>query len=430
MTSVGRGLLLCGLLAVLGPLPAARAQHADAQHGGAVLSALGELSVRGMSLDDGRVPLSTRVAQARNLGHLGDEETAVTLLIEVLAKRPPRVLFEAVVASLSERRSVRAVPELLRALRARPSDPALVCRALTAIGGPQVVDAFATLAAAGDRQVKFHALRSLALLSPDRAAPLLLVALSAADEVVRRVALQIAVDVPRAPWLAPLAEALRQSAEQPEVIELAWALSRVPDGAGLSALMEAARGQPQPMFHLAVAIAVCLRAFPEAHEPTLRASALATLERVQPTSQRAAIQRFMRAERESVSSADPVSQKRAVALRRALRGRDGLSVPERVAAVGPLSRAGDPKAWVPLLAALVDQEPAVRREAIRWLSLSDVLEVRDALRRRAGLEADPEVAALAQWAADADPRAFDDPWGVGRTLLSVAVDHEVAPLAR
>jgi hypothetical protein len=278
--------------------------------------------------------------------------------------------------------------------------------------------------------VKFHALRSLAVLSSERAGPLLLVALSSSDEVVRRMALQIAVDVPRIPWLAPLADALRQSAEQPEVIELAWALSRIPQGAGLSALMEAARAQPQPMFHLAVAIAVCLRAFPDGHEPKLRVDALATLDRVQPASQRAVIQEFLRAERESVAGTEPVSQKRAVALRRALRGREGQPVPERVAAVGPLSRAGDPKVWVPLLAALVDQEPAVRREAIRWLSLSEALEVRDALRRRAALETDPEVAALAQWAADADPRAFDDPWGAGRALLSVAVDREVAPLAR
>jgi len=423
---------MCGLwLAVLGPEAAhAQAQHAQAQHGGAVLSALGRLSVRGVSLDDARVPLSTRVAQARNLGHLGDPELAVTVLIEVLSKRPPRALFEAVVASLAERRSARAVPELLRVLRARPVDPALVCRALTAIGGPQVIDAFAGLAAAGDRQVKFHALRSLAVLSPERAGPLLLVALSSADEVVRRVALQIAIDVPRTSWLAPLANALRQSAEQPEVIELAWALSRIPQGAGLPALMEAARVQPQPMFHLAVAIAVCLRAFPEAHEPTSRARAVAMLERVQPTSQRAVIQQFLGAERASVASPEAVSQKRAVALRRALRGREGQSVPERVAAVGPLSRSGDPKAWVPLLAALVDPEPAVRRETIRWLSFSDALEVRDALRRRAALETDPEVAALAQWAAGADPRAFDDPWGAGRALLSVAVDREVAPLAR
>jgi hypothetical protein len=83
-----------------------------------------------------------------------------------------------------------------------------------------------------------------------------------------------------------------------------------------------------------------------------------------------------------------------------------------------------------MLAGLADPELAVRREVIRWLSLSDALEVHDALRRRAALEVDPEVATLAQWAADGDVRALEDAWGAGRALLSVAVDREVAPLAR
>ncbi len=407
-----------------------------------VLSRLGELSVDGASLDDPRVPMPRRIAQARALGRWGEPAAAVSVLTETLARRPSEPLRSAVIAALAERRSVQAVAELLRALRGRAGSTAWLIQALSTIGGPPVIEAMSELAKQGDRSQRDAALRVLVRIAPDRAAPLMLEAWASQTPGERERMLPIAVAHPHGLWLSVLEDGLREARNEGEAATLTWSLTRVPEGAGLTGLLEASNVSGELPVHLRVALAVALRAHKQHVAPAERQRALDALQRGGSAEDKARTLLLATGEATSdEASADALDPAADPALhwRKVLRIRGDTAIRERVQAARALGRVADPKAHVPLIAALEDPSPDVRRTAVVALARLGRASGRDALHRHEAVELDPEVAEITARALQGDPIALDDPWFLGRQLREslsplpsapAPVDRQVAPLAR
>lgn len=403
-------------------------------HAQGVLSSLGELSVDGASLDDARVPVSRRVGQARALGRWGDPHVAVSVLIETLSRRPSEPLRSAVIQALAERRAVDAVPELVRALRGRMGSTAWLIQALSAIGGTSVIEPMIELTKHGDRSLRDAALRVLVRVAPDRAAPLMLEAGSGSDSAERQRVLSIAITHPNRLWLSLLQAGLREPRSEGDTAALTWALTRLPEGAGFPGLVAAAPVTGDLPLHLRVALAVTLRAHGQHLTEAQREQALSLLKRGGTAAERERLGRLAVGKDDpdatSSTAADTdASAERSVQLRKALRARGDEAIAQRVSAARQLGSLADPKAHVPLIAALADSSPDVRRTAVAALARLDRAQATSALQRHVTLELDPEVAELTALALNGDRLALDDPWFRGRQLRASLVDRQVAPLA-
>ena len=192
----------------------------------------------------------TTARAARALGRIGDAR-ATEPLVRMLASAAPALrpdLLRAL-AELGDPRASTAVARLLE-----DPDDAVVVAALEAIarlGGVDAAGPVQPIAERGAPERRAAAVRALVVLDPSRASPYVAAALLPdAPPELRRAALAAIFDAPS----APLVPALARLADDPEHAgHAADALARVPEGAGMAALLELApRGAP---FDVALALA-------------------------------------------------------------------------------------------------------------------------------------------------------------------------------
>jgi HEAT repeat protein len=337
------------------------------------------------------VPLSAAltgpaaVRAARLLGEIGDRASARSAgaLVRALGAADPAL--RAAAAQALGRMGVRAVAAaLLRLLR----DPATeVVQAalvgLAQLGAPAHAPALAAYLARAPQSQRPAALRALAAADPALAVQPLARALRGADTRLREAALQVIEgERPSAHWLPLLEQRFASDLRE----STASALARVPEGAGVVALLRVGRRSPESAERAARALAIALRAAGDDLPDEQREQAHALIQSLPP-------------ERRVLLSALARSDD---ALRAIGSGLAARSANARATAAAAATLLGDAEAGPALLSALArERDPeAARRLASAALELRVRTPSSLLWRLFADAETAPEAMLLAAASAD------------------------------
>lgn len=201
--------------------------------------------------------LAVPIASARAavvLGRIGDTRATEPLVARLRSALPAaRIEMLRALGAIGDERASSAIQGFLS-----ESDPDTVSAALEAlalVSGPERARPVASLADRGTSGQRAVALRALVVMDPVAAAPRVRSVLEdiAAPAILRRAAFQATYEHPTAPMRSVLARLLDDVDQR---LPAAEALSRIPDGAGVSILFERALVDPDRSLDAALALAV------------------------------------------------------------------------------------------------------------------------------------------------------------------------------
>jgi HEAT repeat protein len=364
------------------------------------------------------IPLARAVTSAialratRLLGKLGAGAAphALGALTSALSSESPQLRAAAAEAlgRMGEAASTRAGAVLQKL---DDPSPAVVSAALTALeqlATPQQAPALAKFFARTDPALRPLALSALVAADPARALTQLEGALYGRDQTLRAAALaaleSARPDASFAPLLARCFDAeLREST--------ASALARLPEGAGMPALLAAASRSPEAARHASRAIAIALRRFGADLDGEVTRQAQQVLRGLPQGERRLLLLALAR---------DPVAQREAIA---ALAAKDAGM---RATAAAALAAFGDAEAGRTLLAALANERELEAKRSMLQAAAALQLDVPNALIERmlADAETAPEAMQLCRvYPGTAAPKEL-------RVALRRALSVTNAPRAR
>ncbi len=221
------------------------------------------------------------VRAARLLGEIGEPARAASASALVRALRAPDPALRAASAhALARMRATTAANAVLALLRDPTSEVAMAAAsALADLAGPAEARALAAHLSRAPEPQRPGVLGALAAADPALAARSLARALEGRDPRLRATALQVLEgDRPSVHWL-PLLQRLFASEGREAT---ASALARLPEGAGVPALLRVGRRSPDSAERAARALAIALRAFADDLPGDQREQALAVIHSLPP----------------------------------------------------------------------------------------------------------------------------------------------------